>query len=147
MAERAERTRLTGDMVVDELRKIGFANMADYMKSTPEGDPYLDFSALTPAQTAALSEVTVEDYVQGRGENARQVKRVKFKLYDKQAALVALARHLGMFEPKSSQPLKVEVDIADVQATILSRLARIAAARRLEEQRAAIQAMSPEQLP
>ena len=31
MAERAERTRLTGDMVVDELRKIGFANMADYM--------------------------------------------------------------------------------------------------------------------
>jgi hypothetical protein len=28
-------------MVVDELRKIGFANMADYMKSTPEGDPGL----------------------------------------------------------------------------------------------------------
>jgi hypothetical protein len=27
---------LTGDMVVDELRKIGFANMADYMKPTPE---------------------------------------------------------------------------------------------------------------
>jgi hypothetical protein len=25
--------------------EIGFANMADYMKSTPQGDPYLDFSA------------------------------------------------------------------------------------------------------
>jgi hypothetical protein len=25
--------------VVDELRKIGFANMLDYMKSTTEGDP------------------------------------------------------------------------------------------------------------
>ena len=90
-AARAERAELTGDMVVDELRKIGFASMGDYMKSTPEGDPYLDFSALTPAQTAALSEVTVEDYVEGRGEDARQVKRVKFKLHDKQAALVALA--------------------------------------------------------
>jgi hypothetical protein len=33
-AARAERAELTGDMVVDELRKIGFANMADYMKST-----------------------------------------------------------------------------------------------------------------
>ena len=33
--KRAERLELTGDMVVDELRKIGFANMADYMKSTP----------------------------------------------------------------------------------------------------------------
>jgi hypothetical protein len=41
-------------MVVDELRKIGFANMADYMKSTPEGDPSLDFSNLTRDQTAAL---------------------------------------------------------------------------------------------
>src|SRR5271166_1727765 len=129
MAERAERTRLTGDMVVDELRKIGFANMADYMKSTPEGDPYPDFSALTPAQTAALSEVTVEDYVEGRGEDARQVKRVKFKLHDKQASLVALARHLGMFDPKARQPVKVEVDIAVVRATLLKSLARIAARR------------------
>jgi len=34
-AERAERSALNADMVVDELRKIGFANMADYMKSTP----------------------------------------------------------------------------------------------------------------
>jgi hypothetical protein len=31
---RAERCEVTA-----ELRKIGFANMADYMKSTPEGDP------------------------------------------------------------------------------------------------------------
>ena len=29
--------------MVEELRKIGFANMADYMKSTTEGDPYRDF--------------------------------------------------------------------------------------------------------
>ena len=131
-AKRAERTELTSDMVVDELRKIGFANMADYMKSTPLGDPYLDFSALTPAQTAALSEVTVEDYVEGRGEDARQVKRVKFKLHDKQAALVALARHLGMFDPKARQPPKVEVNIADVRASVLSRLARITAAQNAE---------------
>ena len=46
MAERAERTEVTADLVVGELRKIAFANMADYMKSTPEGDPHLDFSAL-----------------------------------------------------------------------------------------------------
>jgi hypothetical protein len=60
-AKRAERFELTGDMVVDEL-KIGFANMADYMKSTPEGGPLLDFSRLTRDQTAALREVTVEDF-------------------------------------------------------------------------------------
>ena len=62
MAERAESTEVTADMVVGELRKIAFANIADYLKSTPEGDPYLDFSALTRDQTAALREVTVEDF-------------------------------------------------------------------------------------
>ena len=58
MAERAERTRLTADWVVDELRKIAGANMADYMKSTPEGDPYLDFSALRLATVATATSAS-----------------------------------------------------------------------------------------
>jgi phage terminase small subunit len=33
--------------------------VADYMKPGPDGDPYLDFSALTRDQTAAMREVTV----------------------------------------------------------------------------------------
>ena len=33
---------MTADWVVDELRKIAGANMADYMKSTTDGDPYLE---------------------------------------------------------------------------------------------------------
>jgi phage terminase small subunit len=131
-AERAERTRLTGDKVVDELRKIGFASMGDYMKSTPEGDPYLDFSTLTPDQKAALAEVTVEDFVDGRGANARAVKRVKCKLHDKRAALVSLGRHFGIFDPNKREPVEEEVDIDDVRATILGRLARLAAAKRAE---------------
>src|SRR5208283_714778 len=81
-----------------ELAKIGFANMQDYMGSTPGGGPYLDFSKLTRDQAAALAEVTVDDFVDGRGENARAVKRVKFKLHDKRAALVDLGGHLGMFQ-------------------------------------------------
>jgi phage terminase small subunit len=94
------RTGITADMVIAELAKIGFANMADYMKATPGGDPYLDFAALTRDQAAALQEVTIEDYVAGRGDNARDVKRVKFRLADKRAALVDLGRHLGMFVNK-----------------------------------------------
>src|SRR5208283_5099994 len=85
-----------------ELAKIGFANMQDYMGSTPGGDPYLDFSKLTRDQASALAEVTVDDFVDGRGEDARAVKRVKFKLHDKRAALVDLGRHIGMFEDRES---------------------------------------------
>lgn len=96
-AKVARKTGITAEMIVAEMAKIGFANMADYMKATAGGDPYLDFSALTRDQAAALGEVTVDDFVDGRGENARAVKRVKFKLHDKLSALEKIGKHLGMF--------------------------------------------------
>ena len=55
---------------------------SDARQRPPAGDPYLDFSALTRDQGSLLSEVTVEDFVDGRGEAARAVKRVKFKLHE-----------------------------------------------------------------
>ena len=97
---RAQRTGVTADRVVAELAKIGFANMLDYMKAGTDGDPYLGFSGLSRDQAAALAEVTVEDFKDGRGEGARDVRRIKFKLADKRAALVDLGRHLGMFVDK-----------------------------------------------
>ena len=98
--KRAERTEITQDMVLQELAKIGFSNMLDYMTKTDSGDLVPDFSALTRDQAAAISEITVETYTEGRGEDAEEVKRVKFKLGDKRAALVDMGRHLGMFTDK-----------------------------------------------
>ncbi len=121
MAERAERTGLTADWVVDELRKIAGANMADYMKPGPEGYPVLDFSSLTRDQTAALSQVTVEDVAGG--------KRVQFKLHDKLSALDKLGRHLGIFSEKQQSEVKVADDVVDLRETILRSLDRLAAAR------------------
>ena len=119
MAERAERTGLTADWVVDELRKIAFANMADYMKSTPEGGIVLDFAGLTRDQTAALSQVKVNG------------ASVTFKLHDKRAALVDLGRYLGLFDAKRKQQdmITVEADFTDVRDTIFRTLARLSAAR------------------
>jgi hypothetical protein len=51
---------------VNELAKMGFANMQDYMGATDNGDPFLDFSKLTRAKAAALAEVAVEKFVDGR---------------------------------------------------------------------------------
>lgn len=97
-AKAAGKVEVTVERIVGELAKIGFANMQDYMRATENGDPYLDFSKLTRDQAAALAEVTVDDFVDGRGKDARAVKRVKFKLHDKRAALVDLGRQLGMFQ-------------------------------------------------
>ena len=93
--ERTAKAELTAADVAAELAKIGFANMADYFFPGDDGDPHLDFSRLTREQTAALCEVTVEEFKEGRGKDARDVRRVKFKLADKRAALVDLAKMNG----------------------------------------------------
>lgn len=102
IAERQKSIRgnleVTQERVVAELAKLSFSNMQDYMRSGADGDPYLDFSKLSREQAAALVEVTVEDFKEGRGKDARDVRRVKFKLADKRAALVDLGKHLGMFK-------------------------------------------------
>ena len=65
------------------------------MRVGPSGDPVLDFSKLTREQAAALTEVTVDDYLEGRGKEAREVLKVKFKLADKRAALMDIAKLFG----------------------------------------------------
>lgn len=114
----ADRAEVTVERVLRELALIGFANMADYMRVGPDGDPYLDFSALSRDQAAALAEVTVEDFKEGRGENARDVRKVKFKLADKRAALVDIGRHLKMFTDKVDLTGEVNVVIAGADADL-----------------------------
>ena len=49
---------------------------------------------------AAINEITVDDYVEGRGDEARDVKKIKFKLHDKRASIMDLAKLLGLVVTK-----------------------------------------------
>lgn len=129
---RAKRTEITQDRVLQELALIGFANMQDYMRSGPDGDPYLDFSNLTREQAAALVEVTVEDFKDGRGDDARDVRRVKFKLADKRAALVDIGKHLGMFVERR---VNVNMPLDSLPANDLAILRDVAASLADQETR------------
>lgn len=95
-AKALEKLAITKESVLGELAKIGFANMADYMTVGADGAPTLNFKDLTREQAAALIEITVEEFRDGRTD-AREVRRVKFKLADKKGALVDLGKHLGLF--------------------------------------------------
>lgn len=119
----AKRHNVTVDKIVRELALIGFSNMLDYMRTQEDGSAYLDFSALTRDQAAAIGEVTSEVYMDGAGEDAKPVKRTKFKLSDKRAALVDLGKHLGMFVERHE--VKSEVKITSAVDEITSRIARL----------------------
>src|SRR5258706_4286631 len=130
----AQASTVEATRVLDELAKLAFANMADYMRVGADGDPVLDFSKLTRDQAAALVEVTVEDYLDGRGDDARQVRKVKFKLADKRGALVDLGKHLGLFKERVEHsgpdggPVEVkhytDIEAARLIGRLLSKVTR-----------------------
>ena len=90
--------------IINELVRMGFTNYSDFVKAVGEQDDEVMLSIgdlpTNRDKGAAVKEITIDHYVEGRGEDARQVKRVKLTLHDKHAALVTLGRHLGMFTDK-----------------------------------------------
>ena len=94
---------VTKEKITAELAKLGFSNMLDYMTVGADGLPFIDMTAIAADRDkgAAIQEVIVETTtrmeVNAAGEKeAVPVRKVRFKLADKRAALVDMARHLGM---------------------------------------------------
>lgn len=107
------RHEVTIDRIIRELALIAFSNMLDYVTVQPDGLAYVDLARLTRDQAAAIGEMSVEEFTEGRGDDARQARRVKFKLSDKQGALEKLGRHLGMFPTqvggKDGGPVQIQL--------------------------------------
>ena len=95
--KQADKLDLSAEKVLSELSSMGFCNMLDYIKTTEEGDAYVDLSNLTREQSSAIQEVTVDAYVEGKGKHARKVKRTRLKLVDKIRSLELLGKHLKLF--------------------------------------------------
>jgi phage terminase small subunit len=109
-AELARRTEITQEKVLAELAKIGFADMRKLLRWTGNL-PKMDE---TTAEQTGEVEISVANFVQlfdsdqldddiaAAISEISQTKdgALKVKLHDKQAALVAIGRHLGMFKDK-----------------------------------------------
>lgn len=92
---RSQRVQISQDAVLNELAKIGFANMIDYITISGDGTAGIDLSKLTREQAAAIVELTSEDTYDKEGNLTR---RNKIKLADKRGALGDIGKHLGLFK-------------------------------------------------
>jgi phage terminase small subunit len=116
-ARRREKKRVTADRVLEELGRMAFSNMSDYVEWGPDGIKLRDHALLDEDQTAAVADVEPK----GNGKVAR------LKLYDKLAALNALARHLGMVGGRTALgPRHDSHERRDANAILRERLLKIA---------------------
>jgi phage terminase small subunit len=95
--KRSERTEITSDMVLKELAKIGFSNIAEF---TDNSNGIVNINSLEQIKTACIS--SIECVTRLVGDDA-EITVTKLKLHDKISALEKIGRHLGMFEKDNEQ--------------------------------------------
>lgn len=110
----SKETGITAKMVIDELAKIGFSNIQDFIDSD---NSVKDISDIDRSQAAAVEGVKKIVTEWGEGKKAGKRTAITFKLYDKGAALERLGKHLGVFEKDNKQrnnnePVKLTLNIA-----------------------------------
>lgn len=99
LAEKERRAKITSNACIDELKKIAFANMADFVDETDEGAPVLVLRGKTRDQMAAIAEVVTETktrVIETDGETETiTTHTVKVKLWNKADALTNLVKFFG----------------------------------------------------
>lgn len=106
--------------VLEELSKLGRSSIKKVIGVGGDvaGEVIASLEDLPDDVAAAIQEMTVDTYFAGKGDDAREVKRVKVKLHSKSAALAELLRHLV--------PQKHEHSFGDVAKRLTAALARTA---------------------
>lgn len=113
---KAEHIQVDQYMIVEQLQKIAFADLTDYVSWDENGVMFLDPEKVD-GQVIAEIDVSNATTVDANGKDVSRTKR-KIKLQDKLKAIELLGRHLGMFNNKIDVNGTVNVQIIDdIQGT------------------------------
>lgn len=85
-------------MAVLRRKILGDETLARFKHVGDDGQLYWDFSGATQEDLACVSELQTETYMDGRGDDAREVKRTKIKASDPAAYLSLMMRKLGLLQ-------------------------------------------------
>jgi hypothetical protein len=91
---------ITTERILTELRALAFTGMSKFARKGSDGLLYFDFSEATPEEIDALTELTTEEYQEGRGESAKQVIKNRIKT-DRVRALELLGKYKKMWTDKT----------------------------------------------
>jgi phage terminase small subunit len=100
--KRAEKVGISAEVVLRELIRLGMSSMSSYVTVNAKGEPAIDLRGLTEDQWAAVQEVTIDDYIDARNGDRREVRRTRIKLAPKTAPLQLIAQHLGMIKQSAA---------------------------------------------
>jgi phage terminase small subunit len=116
---RAARLGVTIDKVLQEYAWIAFADLRHIVEWDPEGFHLKASEPMSEADAAPIQEIVAD---------ASGSRPYRVKLYDKKAALDAIARHLGMFPPvpKAQEEEQAGDPAEELREEIERRLARLA---------------------
>lgn len=96
--------------IIDELSKIGFANMQDFIDADNTAK---DFSTIDRDQAAAIGSIKKSHTEFGDDDHGGTKDTVEFKLHNKMDALEKLGRYVGLFEADNKQKGPVVIRVSD----------------------------------
>jgi hypothetical protein len=100
----AAQEDVTPEKIVAELAAIAFADLGDYIRIHPDSTASVGLGNMQPGATRAIASLNTDT---SRTSTGKRVTKLRLKLHDKHAALVSLAKILGMFQ-ESSVNLTIE---------------------------------------
>ncbi|TAN17223.1 MAG: terminase small subunit [Chitinophagaceae bacterium] len=109
LGERKKRAELTKDKVIEEIKKIAFSNIKDFVNG---GNTILELKCLDAEKTAAVQGVKTQTVTVKDQTFINQ----EIKLYNKLDALEKLAKHLGLYEEDNRQRSVIKVGFEDEEA-------------------------------
>jgi len=93
---RSQSTGITAERVLAELDLLAHSDVGDILDFSGDEPRLKPANQIPERARRAISSVKVRRYVEGKGDAAKTVEVIEFKLWDKPAAVTKAMQHLGM---------------------------------------------------
>ncbi len=97
---RSARTRVEADRVLAELGCLLSVDIGEILDFTQDVPRLKTPSEISESARRALQSVKVKRYMEGDGDDAKEVEVTEFKLHDKNTAIRTALQHLGLMRDR-----------------------------------------------